>query len=216
MAAEESSICIDLTEQDDNGSPTVFRHAQTQQNDKMARLQQALPTGRHSAAQAEAQAQAQIPEAQHQSLSCASVLYIPLAEQPHLQLQPSGLPAKPRTAAVDGQDCMLDHVIMMDILRVLSDSRPAEASDPPALYGSLQVQYLQGLPDCQAFHQGRMLVYLEWLTQVLFQRGLTTKHQVLYAFTLDMCKASKVLLQGSNHQHPSCCCLSSLCTMCLC
>ena len=207
MAAEESSICIDLTVQDNNDSSTCCPQTYTQQNDKVARLQQGVPTGRHPAPQAEAHAQSQHLEAQTQSLLCASLLYMPLAKQIHAELQPSGIPAKPHIAAAEGQDCMLDHVMMMDILRVLSDSRPAEGSDPSALYGSLQVQYLQGLPDCQAFHQGRMLVYLEWLTQVLFQRGLTIKHQVLYAFTLDMCKATQVLLHGLNHQHPCCCCV---------
>ena len=116
-----------------------------------------------------------------------SPLCMPLAPQSSLGTQP-----KPHMSCVDGQTSLLDHVVMRDILRVLGDSRPHASFSAPSLYASLQLKYLQQISGSQAEQQARLLVYLEWLTQRLFQHGSAEKHERLYATVLEMCKASQV------------------------
>lgn len=135
--------------------------------------------------------------------------YMPLAPQSSLGIQP-----KPPISCVEGQNSLLDQVVMRDILRVLGDSRPRASFSAPNLYASLQVQYLQQIPGSQAEQQARLLVYLEWLTQRLFQHGLAENHAWLYAKVLEICKASQVY-QRSSASHALSTIKFHLCMPCL-
>ena len=131
--------------------------------------------------------------AHHQSLPAVKQRDIrSLADRPLAPQSSTGTPPTPNTSCVEGQSSLLSHVIMRDILRVLGDSRPHASFSAPSLYSSLQLEYLQDIPGSQAEQQGRLLVYLEWLTQRLFQHGSAEQHKRLYATVLEMCKASQV------------------------
>ena len=140
---------------------------------------------------------------------------LPVQDQQHAEeitLQPKTGANRLPTTAEEGQKCLLDHVVLKDILRVLGDSRSASFS-APELYASLQVQYLQRIPDSQAENQGRLLVYLEWLTERLLQDSLTAKHEKLYAAVLKLCKASEVA-RSSSFMSCHNLCLPSIVTIC--
>ena len=193
VAAGQSSTFVDLTHDDDDNMPSYDHAVRDQQRDKGTTVQNV--SADRLPAPTEAFGDSQISPALSQQNICR-LLCMSLA--PQERQVTAGTPLKPGISAVEGQDCLLDHVVMKDILRVLGDSRPDAASFAPKLYGSLQAQYLQRIPDSQAEHQGRLLVYLEWLTQRLFQHGLAAKHEMLYAAVLDMCKASQVHLHVSS------------------
>lgn len=185
MPAGESIICVDLTNDDDD---SVSADAQPAQHDEATTLQQKVESD-WLAATAEVSVN---PPRQlmpiHNEKVTRRLLYMPLAPQ---RKQPSANPHRPHIPAAEGHNCLLDHVVLKDILRVLGDSL-SDSISAPELYMSLQVQYLRQISDSQAEHQGRLLVYLEWLTQKLLQCGLTAKHEMLYTVVLKLCKASEV------------------------
>ncbi|MCJ1242463.1 hypothetical protein MMC14_010471 [Varicellaria rhodocarpa] len=192
MAAAGCSVYIDLTKDStkENGSGSFPEpsSAQVQQDVRGVSLQQKSSAGRLNARTPRSQAHAPRSTAQCQTPTEPVLLRMPLASS---ELQRLGLQAKPQTAAIDGQDGLLDHVAMMDVLRVLDDSRPGEGRATVVSFRSLQPHYLQGLSETQAFHQGRVLVYVEWLTYTLYRHGMTVQHERLYAAVLEMCKASQ-------------------------
>jgi len=57
----------------------------------------------------------------------------------------------------------------------------------------LDVQCMLQLSQAQAVDQGRLLVFLEWLTVRMCQRGLVTEHMALVNFVLLSCQAAKVM-----------------------
>ncbi|KAL0020687.1 hypothetical protein WJX77_000534 [Trebouxia sp. C0004] len=102
-------------------------------------------------------------------------------------------PSQPRILAnlTDPALHLLDHTLMMDALSVLTYSRAAaQKSDQPG-FASLDVQYMQRLSQAQAVDQGRLLVFLEWLTVKMCQRGLLTEHMALVDYVVLSCQAAK-------------------------
>lgn len=116
-------------------------------------------------------------------------------------------PSQPKPAfnLTDPALHLLDHTFMMDALSVLTYSQPAaQKSDQPD-FASLDVQYMQMLSQAQAVDQGRLLVFLEWLTVKMCQRGLLTGHMALVNYALLNCQAAKVMIRRlSSHVMAAC------------
>ena len=93
---------------------------------------------------------------------------------------------------------------MMDALSVLTYSQPAAQKSDQPRFASLDVQYMQLLSQAQAVDQGRLLVFLEWLTVKMCQRGLLTEHMALVNYVLLSCQAAKVRVRRlSSHVMPA-------------
>ncbi len=94
---------------------------------------------------------------------------------------------------------------MMDAFSVLTYSpAAAQKSDQPS-FASLDVQYMQQLSQAQAVDQGRLLVFLEWLTVKMCQRGLLNEHMALANYVLLSCQAAKVMFwRLSSHVMAAC------------
>lgn len=181
LAAAEKTAIVDLT---------VGSQAVRDRRCEGSTVQQAVGADRFPAPSEAHQAKRQqtLP-ALHKPNICSGA-NMPLAAEAS-----SGTPTNPHIPCVEGQNFLLDQVVMRDVLRVLGDSRPHASFSAPDFYASLQMQYLQHIPGSQAGQQGRLLVYLEWLTQRLFQHELAQQHQQLYAAVLEMCKVSQVPVQ---------------------
>ena len=186
LAAAQRNAFIDLT-RDDVDSITASTQPVRDQQQEAITVQQNVGAARLPAPTKAFQATNQKTLSVLNQQDMRSSPHMPLSAQPSSSTQPT-----PHTSCVESQNSLLDHVVLRDILRVLGDSRPHASFSSPNLYASLQVQYLQQISGYQAEQQGRLLVYLEWLTQRLFQRGLSEKHSRLYAQVLEMCKASQV------------------------
>ena len=199
MGPAPSVTCVDLPSKSDGSVSADALPVQDQQHAEEITLQPKIDVNRLPAtAEVPLGSSQQLSPAQKQQVICR-LLYVPLAfhnRQPSADLHQSHM------SAVEGQNCLLDHVVLKDILRVLGDSR-SDSFSAPELYASLQVQYLQRIPDSHAENQGRLLVFLEWLTERLLQDSLTAKHEMLYAAVLKLCKASEVALPLPSH-HVTC------------
>ena len=186
VTAAKSSTFVDLTTDDVDGI-TASTQPVRDQHQKATTVQQDVGADRLQAPKEALQATHQQTVSALNQQDMSSSPYMTLAPQPTSGFQPV-----PHTPCVEGRNVLLDHVIMRDILRVLGDSRPQTSFSTANLYASLQLQYLQRISGHQAEQQGRLLVYLEWLTQKMFQHGLAEKHKRLYAKVLEMCQASQV------------------------
>ncbi len=112
---------------------------------------------------------------------------------PLAQYQTPSQPRVPAPNLTDPALHLLDHTFMMDALSVLTYSQAAaQKSDQPG-FASLDVQHMQLLSQAQAVDQGRLLVFLEWLTVKMCQRGLLTEHMALVNHVLLSCQAAKVM-----------------------
>ncbi len=88
---------------------------------------------------------------------------------------------------------VLDHPFMMDVLKVLIDSRPLKDKSPEQpVYVSLSLDYMLLLNQRQAVDQGRVLVFLEWLTVKMWRHGLFQGHESLASYALEKCQAAEV------------------------
>lgn len=200
MGAAPSVTCVDLGDDGDDSVSAGPLPVQSQQQDMGITLQQETGENRlPTTAGMPLGSSWQLTAAENQQVTCR-LLTTPLTSQ---KSQPSSANLhEPRMSAVEGHSCFLDHVVLKDILRVLGESR-SHSSSAPELYASLQVQYLQQIPESQAENQGRLLVYLEWLTERLLQDALTAKHEILYTAAFQLCKASEVALHlPSQILHP--------------
>lgn len=208
MGAAPSVTCIDLAEDGDDSAPAGALPVQDeQQHDVGITLQQETGTNRlPTTAGMSLGSFRQVTSAENQQVTCR-LLTTPLASQ---KRKPSSanLP-EPHMSADEAQSCLLDHVVLKDILRVLGDTQSRTFSAPEP-YASLQLQYLQRIPDPQAENQGRLLVYLEWLTEQLLQDALTAKHEMLYTVAFKVCKASEVALHLPSDHVASCTCCAQM------
>ena len=131
----------------------------------------------------------QATSTQQQQQQQAQVYKGPLA-----QYQAPSQPRVPAPNLTDPALHLLDHTFMTDALSVLTYSQAAaQRSDQPG-FASLDVQYMQLLSPAQAVDQGRLLVFLEWLTVKMSQRGLLTEHMALANYVLLSCQAAKVMV----------------------
>ncbi|KAL0023706.1 hypothetical protein WJX79_005184 [Trebouxia sp. C0005] len=114
-----------------------------------------------------------------------------VCKSPLAQYQTPSQPRVPAPNLTDPALHLLDHTFMMDALSVLTHSQAAaHRSDQPG-FASLDVRYMQLLSQAQAVDQGRLLVFLEWLTVKMCQRGLCTAHMALVNDVLLSCQAAK-------------------------
>ena len=162
------------------GSDASLAHLQPRRHDKLQWAEHHHETHVQQADSTQQQQQQQ----QQQAQVCTG----PLA-----QYQTPSQPRVPTPNLSDPALHLLDHIFMMDALSVLTYSQPAaQKSDQPG-FASLDVQCMLQLSQAQAVDQGRLLVFLEWLTVRMCQRGLVTEHMALVNFVLLSCQAAKVM-----------------------
>ena len=86
----------------------------------------------------------------------------------------------------------------MDVLRVLWYSRPGAGFPDEPAFECLQHSYTQRINVATVIDQARILVFAEWVSKQLFQRGQGLSHEALVAFVMMRCEAAKVYTRHNN------------------
>ena len=190
-----AGACIDLTGEDEAFPSANTLQATLQQTGPKLSVRPSYSAGRPSTTVSLAvQSQGNLRMQQQLVLHHTIADSMALTDRPSQLDHPGAVCTQPPAVSPEGQEFLLDQAILLDILRVLSNSWHLEGPRAPTSYDSLHVHYLQHIPRSQAEHQGRMLVYLEWLTRRLSRLGMIGQHQKLYAAALEAYKGSEVLL----------------------
>ena len=123
--------------------------------------------------------------------------------QPAVIHLPPGVGNAAAAAFTDPALHLLDMIFLMDVLRVLLCSRPGAAYPDEPAFGCLQHSYTQRINVATVIDQARILVFAEWVSKQLFQRGQHLSHEALVAFVMMRCEAAKVYTRRKHDVNAS-------------